>query len=114
LNDYCPFQVAYDILIELLAYQFASPVQWIQTQHLFFTSLAIERLIQIGPAPTLFTMAKRTLETGQYSPLINREIFWYNHDRDISYYKRSDVEMEPPAPAPSRPVHVPALAPLPA
>lgn len=64
-----PQQLAYSLLIELLAYQFASPVRWIETQHLFFATTGVERFIEIGPAPTLITMAKRTLESGQVRKL---------------------------------------------
>ena len=35
-----PQKLAHTLLVELLAYHFASPVRWIETQHLFFTSLA--------------------------------------------------------------------------
>ena len=51
------------ILVELLAYQFASPVRWIQTQDLLFTILNFERLVELGPSPTLTGMATRTLKT---------------------------------------------------
>ncbi|KAJ7227399.1 fatty acid synthase [Mycena pura] len=55
-------KLAYTILVELLAYQFASPVRWIQTQDRLFTSFAFERLIELGPSPTLTGMATRTLK----------------------------------------------------
>ncbi|KAF8753393.1 fatty acid synthase [Rhizoctonia solani] len=44
-------KLAYTILVELLAYQFASPVRWIQTQDLLFTYYNFERLIELGPGP---------------------------------------------------------------
>lgn len=47
-------------MIELLAYQFASPVRWIETQDILFKKFNFERLIEIGPSPTLMTMASRT------------------------------------------------------
>jgi fatty acid synthase subunit beta len=50
-------KLAYIILVELLAYQFASPVRWIETQDLLFTESAFERLIELGPSPTLTGMA---------------------------------------------------------
>jgi fatty acid synthase subunit alpha len=55
-------KLAYIILVELLAYQFASPVRWIETQDLLFAKFAFERLIEIGPSPTLTGMAQRTLK----------------------------------------------------
>lgn len=99
-----PQELAFKILVELLAYQFASPVRWIETQHLFFSTLNIERLIEIGPAPTLFAMAKRTVESGGYSPLVSREILWYGRDKANIYFQNSDVEPEEgPEEAPARP-----------
>jgi fatty acid synthase subunit alpha len=56
-------KLAYIILVELLAYQFASPVRWIQTQDLLFTTFNFERLVELGPSPTLTGMATRTLKT---------------------------------------------------
>jgi fatty acid synthase subunit alpha len=53
-------KLAYTILAELLVYQFASPVRWIETQDLLFTNYKFERLIKLGPGPTLTGMATRT------------------------------------------------------
>ncbi|KAJ7228023.1 hypothetical protein B0H12DRAFT_1264683 [Mycena haematopus] len=50
------------ILVELLAYQFASPARWIQIQDRLFTEYAFERLIELGSSPTLTGMATRTLK----------------------------------------------------
>ncbi|TFK78162.1 hypothetical protein K466DRAFT_607256, partial [Polyporus arcularius HHB13444] len=50
-------KLVYVILVELLAYQFASPVHWIETQDILFTHYKIERYIKIGPSPTLTGMA---------------------------------------------------------
>ena len=96
-----PQRLAYHLLIELLAYQFASPVRWyatlalissvswifndsfprIETQHVLFSSngFAVERFIEIGPAPTLATMAQRTLATGlcAFFRLISYEAFFF-------------------------------------
>ncbi|MFO0562784.1 MAG: DUF1729 domain-containing protein [Polyangiales bacterium] len=51
------------VLIELLAYQFASPVRWIETQELLFTQRALDRCIEVGIAeqPTLMNMANLSL-----------------------------------------------------
>jgi fatty acid synthase subunit beta len=54
--------LAYSILIEVLSYQFASPVQWIKTQDLMFTQYTFERFIEIGPSPMLTGMATCTLK----------------------------------------------------
>ncbi|THV02954.1 hypothetical protein K435DRAFT_852388 [Dendrothele bispora CBS 962.96] len=55
-------KLAYSILVELLAYRFATPVLWIQTQGLLFTQFRFERLVELGPSPTLTGMATRTLK----------------------------------------------------
>ena len=48
-----PFDLARTVIIELLAWQFASPVRWIETQDLLFTEeaaggLGVERFVEIG------------------------------------------------------------------
>ncbi|RMZ69321.1 fatty acid synthase subunit alpha reductase [Pyrenophora seminiperda CCB06] len=55
-------EIARTVLIELLAYQFCFPVQWIETQDLILGSQGTERLIEIGPTTTLANMAKRTVD----------------------------------------------------
>ncbi|PVU94326.1 hypothetical protein BB561_002640 [Smittium simulii] len=55
-------RLGYVLLIELLSYQFASPVRWIETQDLIFKTYSVERFIEIGPSPTLCGMAERTLK----------------------------------------------------
>ena len=53
--------LAHTLLVELLAYQFASPVRWIETQDVILGEKATERIVEVGPADTLGVMAKRTL-----------------------------------------------------
>lgn len=62
------------LLIELLCWQFASPVRWIETQDLMFTpadegGLGVERLIEIGlgNAPTLAGLGEKTLKLDRFS-----------------------------------------------
>ncbi|HAN32835.1 MAG TPA: hypothetical protein DCQ06_14670, partial [Myxococcales bacterium] len=61
-------QLARKLVVELFAFQFASPVRWIESQDLMFKSvdeggLGIERLIEIGVGyqPTIANMAHQTL-----------------------------------------------------
>ena len=63
-----PVALGRALLIELLAWQFASPVRWIETQDVLFTpvdrgGLGIEKVIEVGLAasPTLANLASRTL-----------------------------------------------------
>ncbi|KAG3101268.1 Fatty acid synthase subunit beta [Phytophthora idaei] len=79
-------QLAHLLVVELLAYQFASPVQWIKTQQLLFSQGGVHRFVEIGPAPTLTNMALRTLETGDY-PDVSREILWYQRDREAVHFE---------------------------
>ncbi|KAJ9477291.1 Fatty acid synthase subunit beta [Pseudozyma hubeiensis] len=54
-------RLARTLVIELLAYQFASPVRWSETQTLLFQDASFERLVEFGPTPTLVGMASKTL-----------------------------------------------------
>ncbi|KAL2831661.1 hypothetical protein BJY01DRAFT_260408 [Aspergillus pseudoustus] len=53
--------LALRLFIELLSYQLASPVRWIETQQELFNSQArIRRFVEIGPRAILTTMAKKS------------------------------------------------------
>ncbi|GAA6028849.1 hypothetical protein JCM8097_007429 [Rhodosporidiobolus ruineniae] len=112
-------KLGYAILIELLAYQFASPVRWIETQDILFKDFKFERLIELGPSPTLAGMATRTQKLkyeGHDSALgIKRSIYCIaKHQKEI-YYELDDVAgEEAPAPAPAAPAApAPKAAPAP-
>ncbi|OWZ18416.1 Fatty acid synthase subunit alpha, partial [Phytophthora megakarya] len=79
-------QLAHLLVVELLAYQFASPVQWIKTQALLFSEGGVRRFVEIGPAPTLTNMALRTLQVGDF-PDVPRDILWYQRDREIVHFE---------------------------
>ncbi|HMT48705.1 MAG TPA: DUF1729 domain-containing protein [Dietzia sp.] len=64
-----PVRLGRLLLVELLAWQFASPVRWIETQELLFTpvergGLGIECFIEVGVAnaPTVANLASKTLD----------------------------------------------------
>ena len=98
-------KLAYIILVELLAYQFASPVRCIQTQDLLFTTFNFERLIELGPSPTLTGMATRTLKT-KYETLDglvsrNRSILCHVKNIKEIYYQYEDkIEADVPVDIP--------------
>ncbi|KFA77175.1 hypothetical protein S40288_04577 [Stachybotrys chartarum IBT 40288] len=99
-------ELSHTLLIELLAYQFASPVRWIETQDVFLAERTAERVVEIGPADTLGVMAKRTLaskyEAYDAAKSVQRQILCYNKDAKEIYYDVDPVEDEPaPAPAAS-------------
>lgn len=98
-------ELAHTLLVELLAYQFASPVRWIETQDVILGEKITERIVEIGPADTLGGMAKRTLaakyEAYDAARSVQRQILCYNKDAKDIYYDVDPVEDEPAAPAPS-------------
>ena len=71
-------ELAHILLTELLAYQFASPVRWIETQDVFLKDFNTERVVEIGPSPTLAGMAQRTLKNKYES-----------YDAALSYIEKS-------------------------
>lgn len=98
-------ELAHTLLVELLAYQFASPVRWIETQDVILGEKTTERIVEVGPADTLGGMAKRTLaakyEAYDAARSVQRQILCYNKDVKDIYYDVDPVEDEPEAPAPA-------------
>ncbi|KIA75624.1 fatty acid synthase alpha [Aspergillus ustus] len=52
--------IGYELLVELLAHQFAFPVQWIETQSTLLREA--RRFVELGPAKTLLGLAQKTIE----------------------------------------------------
>jgi fatty acid synthase subunit alpha, fungi type len=116
-------ELAHTLLVELLAYQFASPVRWIETQDVFLAEKTAERIVEIGPTDTLGGMARRTLaskyEAYDAAKSVQRQILCYNKDAKEIYYDIDPVDEEPepastsaPAPATSAPATAAATAPV--
>ena len=100
-------RLAYNILTECLAYQFASPVRWIETQDVLFAQAKFERFIEVGPSPTLSGMATRTLkakyEAQDGAISLKREIYCHaKHQKEV-YYLFEDEAAADEAPAPAAP-----------
>ena len=94
-----PSELCRVVLIELLAWQFASPVRWIETQDLLFGDpesggLGIERFIEIGlaSAPTVANLATSTVALPGH-PATPPEIF--NIERDSDALLGADVDPPP-------------------
>jgi fatty acid synthase subunit alpha len=108
-------ELAHTLLIELLAYQFASPVRWIETQDVILAEKTTERIVEIGPADTLGVMAKRTLaskyEAYDAAKSVQRQILCYNKDAKEIYYDVDPVEDEPEPAAAGPSSSAPASAP---
>lgn len=78
-----PARLGRNLLIELLAWQFASPVRWIETQDLLLGQLGVERFIEVGvgAAPTLTNMLGQSLRLPQYAGSTDIEVLNYERDR---------------------------------
>src|SRR6202041_526040 len=94
-----PFDLARTLIIELLAWQFASPVRWIETQDLLFTEeaaggLGVERFVEIGvkSAPTVTGLAANTLKLPQYA---HSTVEVLNAERDAAVLFATDTDPEP-------------------
>ena len=94
-----PTELCRKIVIELLAWQFASPVRWIETQDLLFIEeaaggLGIERFVEIGVknAPTVAGLATNTLKLPEYSHNTTEVL---NTERDAAVLFATDTDPEP-------------------
>jgi fatty acid synthase, bacteria type len=94
-----PFDLARTVIIELLAWQFASPVRWIETQDLLFTEVAagglgVERFVEIGvkPSPTVAGLATNTLKLPEYA---HSTVEVLNAERDAAVLFATDTDPEP-------------------
>lgn len=96
-------ELAHTLLVELLAYQFASPVRWIETQDVILGEKVTERIVEVGPADTLGGMARRTLaskyEAYDAAKSVQRQILCYNKDAKEIYYDVDPIVEEEAAPA---------------
>jgi fatty acid synthase len=131
-----PREMARMVLIELLAWQFASPVRWIETQDLLFIEeaaggLGVERFVEIGvkSSPTVSGLATNTLKLPEYA---HSTVEVLNAERDAAVLFATDTDPEPaaveemddetpeveaatpePAPAAATPAAAPSGAPRP-
>jgi fatty acid synthase subunit alpha len=114
-------QLSHTLLTELLAYQFASPVRWIETQDVFLQQHNTERVVEIGPSPTLSGMASRTIkakyESYDAALSLQRQVFCYAKDAKEIYYTPDPADIAPPvkeeaAPVASAPAAAAAAAPV--
>lgn len=94
-------ELSHVLLTELLAYQFASPVRWIETQDVFLKEHNTERVVEIGPSPTLAGMASRTIkakyESYDAALSLQRQVLCYAKDAKEIYYTPDPADLAPPA-----------------
>ncbi len=125
-----PGELCRVVLIELLAWQFASPVRWIETQDVMFTSsadsvggvrgLGIERVVEIGvgSAPTVANLATATLKLPSVQRNLQAPVQVLNAERDAAVLFGTDEEpvadepddVAPAAAAPTEPVQTAQVA----
>ena len=105
-----PARLGRTLLIELLAWQFASPVRWIETQDLLFGQLGVKRFLEVGvgAAPTLTNMLGQTLRLPQYAGSTGIEVLNYERDRGRVFAEDAEPAPEPAAPVTIQPVTVEA------
>ncbi|MGW4632904.1 fatty acid synthase subunit beta domain-containing protein [Nocardia sp. NPDC004415] len=87
------------VLIELLAWQFASPVRWIETQDLLFGDpahggLGVERFVEIGlgATPTVANLASQTLKLPAFGAATVEVV---NVERDAAVVYATDTDPAP-------------------
>ncbi|KAJ2803203.1 fatty acid synthase alpha subunit Lsd1, partial [Coemansia helicoidea] len=90
-------RLAVDLLVELLTYQLAAPVQWIRTQDRLIAEAEIQRLVEVGPAPVLCGMAAKTLARAEFDGR-SVALLHFERDQDELYYRNIVDEPEPAAP----------------
>ncbi|RDW87106.1 Fatty acid synthase subunit alpha [Aspergillus mulundensis] len=89
------------LFIELLSYQLASPVRWVETQQqLSRGESSIQRFVEIGPRTILSTMAKKSANIeSNCHPSINSsnpEFLSYHDNRpEIMYYYEQNTGVDP-------------------
>lgn len=105
-----PKELSRKVLVELLAWQFASPVRWIETQDLLFTEegaggLGVERFVEIGvkSQPTVAGLARNTLKLPDYA---HSTVQVLNIERDAAVLFATDEDT-----AADEPDEAPAAAP---
>ncbi|KAJ2821980.1 fatty acid synthase alpha subunit Lsd1, partial [Coemansia sp. 'formosensis'] len=84
--------LAATLVVELLAYQFASPVQWIDTQDVLFGKLGVRRLVEIGVSPVLSGMATKTLKSEAFADK-RVGVLHFERDGDAIYYTQQRPEV---------------------
>ena len=115
-----PGELGRRLVIELLAWQFASPVRWIETQDLLFTEegaggLGVERFVEIGvkSAPTVAGLARNTLKLPEFA-YSTVQVLNVERDAEVLFATDEDPAESDDVPvdaAPAEPSAAPAAAP---
>ncbi|KAJ2797159.1 fatty acid synthase alpha subunit Lsd1, partial [Coemansia guatemalensis] len=73
------------MVVELLAYQLASPVQWIKTQDYLFCAANVRHMVEVGPGPVLCDVASKALRGPEFVDK-NISLLHVIRDKDAIYY----------------------------
>ena len=89
-----PAKLARVLMIELLSWQFASPVRWIETQDLLINEAKVEHIVEVGlaSAPTLANLAARTLDLAENA---GASVRVFNVERDADAVNLADPKSAP-------------------
>merc|ERR1719316_2011719 len=128
-----PAEAARTLIIELLAYQFASPVRWIETTAVMLLQGRCRKFVELGPAPVLANMLKAALVKNPKFAALQGAVDSLAFEKDYKqiYFKLSDkgpsaedvtkdllaeaaAKAPPPPAAAPAPVAAPVAAPTPA
>ncbi|PYH86086.1 fatty-acid synthase alpha chain [Aspergillus uvarum CBS 121591] len=99
-------KLAYTLLLELMSYQFASPVRWIETQDVVLSQYRAERIVEIGPAATLTNMMAQTVKSkflhSDRASLLKRQLLASEKQgKEIYYEYDAPVAAAAEAPVPA-------------
>ncbi|KAL5319173.1 hypothetical protein ACEPPN_012222 [Leptodophora sp. 'Broadleaf-Isolate-01'] len=92
-------ELTHEMILELLAHQFAYPVKWIDTQDVILGKQEATRVIEVGPSNTLTVMAKRTIASKykdrDQSKSVKRELLCTDENGSEIYYANGSVLVDP-------------------
>ncbi|KGO45059.1 Acyl transferase/acyl hydrolase/lysophospholipase [Penicillium expansum] len=99
MNDDTERKLARTLLMELMVYQFASPVRWIETQDVIVSRTETERIIVVGPSATLLGMLRKTIDTTHPTKECTlpapRQLLHSEKDMDDIYYTGEPNQLNP-------------------
>jgi fatty acid synthase subunit beta len=76
-------EAALVLIIELLAYQFASPVRWIETTDVLLLEARCRKFVELGPAPVLSNMLKTAMAKNPKFLSLHGSVDALSYDKDI-------------------------------
>ncbi|KAJ2472954.1 fatty acid synthase alpha subunit Lsd1 [Coemansia sp. RSA 2322] len=90
MSDRDRARVARTLMVELLTYQFASPVRWIETQDRLLAEFGVERIVEIGPVATLCRLAEGSVKLAGLENQVS--VLHMFRDEDEVYFRHLPAE----------------------